>query len=644
MAVTRDALVGKVLYGSLFALVMPALLLLWARATSDVVLLPAVRSPPIGAALAAMGCGLTLWGMHGLWVHGGGLPMNAFPPTSFVTRDAFALVAHPIYSGFVLSCAGVAIVFGSASGLWFVTPMTALGCVAIVFGYERIDLRARFGERAERPWLSLAPEAPEPPTASMRLAAYGLVLIPWAIAYEAVVRLGVPPGARATTLSFEGHLPVIEWTEAVYASAYVLVPLAPWVARSQRDLREFMRSGLFAMAIVFPIYLAIPLVAPPRPFQPQGGFGQIAMLERAWDTPGAAMPSFHVIWALLAARVYARRWPAFASLAWIWAIAVGVSCVTTGMHATLDIVAGAFVYLGATRARRVWEGMHLVTQHIANSWREWHFGPVRVIDHGVYVALGSAVGFVIIATLIGPGHANAVLVVAFGALIGSGLWAQLIEGSARLARPYGFFGGVLGIVLGAFAAPRFGVSVWTMLGAACVAAPWIQSLGRLRCLVQGCCHGSPSREGIGIRYVHPRSRVTRLSDLGHVPVHPTPLYSILWNVFIALAVTRLWTSHAPLHFVGSMYLLLMGLGRFVEEAYRGEPQTFVWSGLRLYQWISIAIAGIGAVLTAAGRSAPAPPFAFRNDSLLPALGVGLFVWFAMGVDFPSSDRRFSRLA
>jgi hypothetical protein len=59
--VTRDALVGNVLYGSLFALVVPALLFLWARATSDVVLLPAVHSPPIGAARVAMGCGLTLW-------------------------------------------------------------------------------------------------------------------------------------------------------------------------------------------------------------------------------------------------------------------------------------------------------------------------------------------------------------------------------------------------------------------------------------------------------------------------------------------------------------------------------------------------------------------------------------------------------
>jgi hypothetical protein len=644
VAVTRGAFAGKVMYGALFAVVIPGLLVIWARATSDVILLPAVRSLPVGAAAALIGCGLMLWGMHGLWVHGGGLPMNAFPPPSYVARGAFAVVAHPIYTGFVLSCAGLAVLSGSASGLWLVTPMAALGCVALVLGYERIDLRIRFGPRAERPWLALAPDTCDPPTAGMRLAAYGLVLIPWALGYEAVVWLGVPSDAPATTLSFERNLPVVEWTEVLYASAYIVVLLAPWTASSQRSLREFMESGLLAMALVFPLYVGVPLVSPPRPFTPHGALGHVAMLERAWDTPGAATPSFHVLWALLAARVYALRWPALAALAWTWALAVGASCVTTGMHSILDVFAGILAYFVVTRARALWERIRRVAERTANSWAEWRLGPVRIINHGAYAGLGSAVGFAIIATLTGPGHSSAVALVALVALVGSALWAQLIEGSPRLARPYGFFGGLLGIVIASPAAPRLGVPVWTMLAAACVAGPWIQSLGRIRCLVQGCCHGSRSPEIVGIRYVHPRSRVTRLSGLGNVAVHPTPLYSIAWNVLIALVATRLWTSHARLHLIAGVYLLLMGLGRFIEEAYRGEPQTVAWCGLRLYQWISVAIVGAGAVVTAAGRSAPAPSFVFHGDALVPALAFGLVTWFAMGVDFPTSRRRFSRLA
>src|SRR5262249_9695647 len=134
-----------------------------------------------------------------------------------------------------------------------------------------------------------------------------------------------------------------------------------------------------------------------------------------------------------------------------------------------------------------------------------------------------------------------------------------------LPRPYGFYGGLLGIILGSLAAPLFGTPIWLLLGAYCVAGPWIQALGRLRCLVQGCCHGHESKPSIGIRYTPPRSRVCRLSTLGGVPVHPTPLYSILWNVVIALVVGRLWSLAAPLGFIGGAYLALNGFGRFVEE-------------------------------------------------------------------------------
>ena len=41
----------------------------------------------------------------------------------------------------------------------------------------------------------------------------------------------------------------------------------------------------------------------------------------------------------------------------------------------------------------------------------------------------------------------------------------------------------------------------------------------------------------------------------------------------------------------------MGLGRFVEEAYRGEVQTPFLFGLRLYQWMAILSIVLGAICT-----------------------------------------------
>jgi phosphatidylglycerol:prolipoprotein diacylglycerol transferase len=280
---------------------------------------------------------------------------------------------------------------------------------------------------------------------------------------------------------------------------------------------------------------------------------------------------------------------------------------------------------------------------IANSWREWRIGPVRVMSHGFYAGVGAALGVAVAVWLAGRPSLWWIVALALAAQLGAGLWAQLVEGSPQLLRPYGYFGSVLAVVLVCLAAGLAGQDAWTMLAAFAVGACVTQAAGRLRCLVQGCCHGRPVNAAWGLRYRHPRSRVVRLSHLENVPLHPTQLYSILWTLAVGLLLAVLWLRAAPLPFIAGLYLLLVGLGRFVEEHLRGEPQTVCVGGLRLYQWLAIAFVLAGGLLTSvAGAPAPAPqplpPGAF------PALaGLGVFTCFLYGVDFPNSNRRFSRL-
>jgi hypothetical protein len=85
----------------------------------------------------------------------------------------------------------------------------------------------------------------------------------------------------------------------------------------------------------------------------------------------------------------------------------------------------------------------------------------------------------------------------FWALLGAGIWGQLLEGSPKLLRPFGWYGGMVGGLVGALTAPVFGTPVIPLLAGMALAAPWIQMLGRLRCLVQGCCHGGPAPDGVG---------------------------------------------------------------------------------------------------------------------------------------------------
>jgi prolipoprotein diacylglyceryltransferase/protein-S-isoprenylcysteine O-methyltransferase Ste14 len=631
---------GKWVYGAVFVVLLPIALAAWAMATVDTVRLPAVTSRPFGLAVALIGMALLLMGIAHLWIYGGGLPMNAYPPPRHVARGVFRFLPHPIYTGFSALSVGVSIVAGSASGLWLVSPMVALGCAALVLGYERHDLRERFGTVGG----NLLPQAgTSAPSASDRLACYFFVLLPWLILYEAVVAMGTPPDAVSGVLPFERRLPVVEWSEIFYASVYVVTALAPLFARTRSDLRTFSVRGLGAMLVAFPLYLAIPLIAPPRPFTLHTGLGQLLRLERALDSPVAAFPSFHIIWAMLAAQVFARRRPRLTWLYYGWALLVAASCVTTGQHALVDVLGGAATVGLVVRGPALWNTLRTQAERIANSWKEWRIGPVRVINHGVYAGVGAWLSLWIAVTMAGPERQTAILVAACAAVLGAALWAQFVEGSSQLLRPFGFYGGLLGGTLGALMAPMFGTSFWLVLAAFSVGGPWAQAMGRLRCLVQGCCHGRPAPEAIGIRYVHPRSRVCRLTAWTGVPLHPTPIYSILWNGLIALAMTRLWTLAAPLHLISGMYFILTGLGRFVEEAWRGEPQTPVFWRLRLYQLAAVVSVIGGALMTALGRSAAAPAPRFAWDTLPPALLFGLAVSMAMGVDFPNSNRRFSRL-
>ena len=111
------------------------------------------------------------------------------------------------------------------------------------------------------------------------------------------------------------------------------------------------------------------------------------------------------------------------------------------------------------------------------------------------------------------------------------------------------------------------------------------------------------------------------------------------------AVREIGSLGAAFGLVAGTYLILVGVTRFVEESYRGEPQTPIVGGLRIYQWMAVLSAAFGIVLTTIPSGHP-PGLAFAFDLRVVLSGAlyGLLVGFAMGVDFPGSARRFARLA
>lgn len=452
-------MLARVLYAAVFVAVIPLVLLGWANALEGRVNLPQIRDPVSGSVIALAGVALTAWAMVALWRDGGGLPMNAFPPTRRVTRGPFAVVRHPIYTGFVLAVAGVSVAAGSSPGLWVITPASALGCAVLLWGYEN-DATTR--------------------------------------------RLGVPPPTALSPIT--------------------------------------------------------------------GVFARVA----GWAKP---------------------------------------------------------VAVGLARA----------AERIANSWREWRVGPLRVINHAAYAAIAAAVGSMICGVLLGPDARPWIPMLALVCLVGAALWGQVFVGAPSSLRPFGYFGAVLAGALGLACMGLMGETVWPLAAALAVAAPWVQAIGRLRCLVQGCCHGAPTDRPWAIRYRHPRSRVCRVAGLCGVGVHPTPCYSMIANAVIGAFLAVLWAQRAEASIIAGAYLILAGMARFVEEHTRGEPHTPVVRGLRVYQWFAIASVAAGISLSAIPTDGVPPIGPFDPATIAWSLIVGLVYGLAMGVDVLDSTRRFARL-
>lgn len=645
MAITRRW--GAAAYGSLFVLLLPTLLTIWAWRLdqSAMAFWPVPFRPWVGVCLTIIGLGLMVVSMRALWVKGQGLPMNAYPPPSYVVSSSYALLSHPIYVSFVLLVIGAAIALQSAAGLWVVAPIAALSVIALVTGYEGPSLRQRFGASASRTPLLGVPAANDSRASwSQRLSACAIGLGPWALVYAVFSRMPTPVGALDLRMSWEQNLAVLPWTIWVYSAAYPLVIAGPLLLHTQLALRRYVIAAWITTLLGFMLMLLVPGRVPLLPVVGDGAITWLVHNNRALDAEWLALPSFHAAWIVLTAYCLKNR---FASLARLWiliVVAICVSCVLTGSHAVLDVAAGIVLGMLGWHYERVGQWLVRGAEALSNSWSAVQIGPLRFISHALWSGLAATVGILVVLLLAGPDLvADAGLV--FGAgVIAAGAWGYLLEGGGRLSRPFGYYGFLVGVIAAMVLLAVVDSTASLRLTAAFVCGgPLAQAIGRLRCLVQGCCHGRRTNAPWGIRVVHPKSRVTALSHLRGVPIHPTQLYSIASNLWISAWMWRLWNVGATTTFITGMYFVLSSLARFVEEQYRGEPQTRRIFGLAVYQWLAIVLFVAGIVFSMFDSLPAYPALALNRIGVLTSLAAGGFAAVCMSVDWPHSQRPLSRL-
>ncbi len=654
---SKHPLLGRILYALAFCVLIPALLVNGACVWEPFMKLTPICSPVWGGLIAVAGMTLMLGSMLALKRKGGGLPMNAYPPPKFVSTGFYGLLPHPIYWGFCLCCAGASVICGSAAGLYVMTPLAALGCAAIVYGYEKRDLERRFGQSSPPTLLGLAPDNEEKTYPGKRLSGCCLILAFWAVAYYGGSWTEVIAGAPTCRVFGESGMFFGDAAIWVYQSIYLIVPLVLLLGSgTNRRLRylSVMSYGCFGLGLF--LFLMAPFSCPLTEFRAET-FIQRALLLDIQSLPAwpVAFPSFHALWAFIMAGFL---WKFFkrgmGAAGWLWALLLCVSCVATGMHGWLDIIGARGVYLIVAQAKTLARLALKGSERLANSWACVMIGPWRVINHALYVFISAAGGFILIVSLAGADYLWPLVIVSICSLVGGGVWAQLVEGSSRLLRPFGYYGaiigGIVGVGLAGYVYPLItgaDLSGWGLFAAVATASPWIQAIGRLRCLVQGCCHGHPIGEAHahwGTAHHNPASRVCRLTEWSGIPLHATPLYSIGFNLIAGWILLRLWCAGMPAGLQVGLYFMLAGLTRFVEESYRGEPQTHRPGGLSVYQWLAIAFIGVAFIfwnIPAAMVAVPALSWSWHV--LIPATLIGAIYAFCMSTDFPASNKRFARL-
>ncbi len=189
-------------------------------------------------------------------------------------------------------------------------------------------------------YLSLPPASDILPSFKERIRTCLIVFVPWLIVYETFIYIGAPEDAVSTNLAFEENLPIWEFSEVFYAFAILYSLCVPFVIKSSRQLRSFITDVWFTIVFVGIIYALFPLVVKQREFIPHSFLGRMILFERSTDGESGALPSCHVIWAFLSAAYFSRS---FERLKWLWytlAVLISMSCITTGAHSILDVVAG----------------------------------------------------------------------------------------------------------------------------------------------------------------------------------------------------------------------------------------------------------------------------------------------------------------
>src|SRR5262245_42307713 len=223
--------------------------------------------------------------------------------------------------------------------------------------------------------------------------------------------------------------------------------------------------------------------------------------------------------------------------------------------------------------------------------------PARIMDLGIYLIIAALVGAKLMLVIVDYKYFQ----------------AQPRE-LLSLVRAGGvFYGGLLAaFATGMFLVGRYKLPLWTT---ADLIAPGIalgHVVGRIGCLLAGCCYGKPTSVPWAITFTDPVASVNVGTPLNY-PLHPTQLYDAGAELIILFVL--LFTERRGRPFPGRtfwLYMLLYAISRYIIEIYRGDERGII-VGLSTSQFVSVVLVPVSIYMLwrLRARRGPTPEAAAR---------------------------------
>jgi phosphatidylglycerol:prolipoprotein diacylglycerol transferase len=248
------------------------------------------------------------------------------------------------------------------------------------------------------------------------------------------------------------------------------------------------------------------------------------------------------------------------------------------MHPILFDVGGLTIYsYGVLLAGAYLLGLQLALARA----RTRGLSPPRVLDLGIWIIVSALVGAKLLLLLVNARE-----------------FTDHPRDLFALARSGGvFYGGLIGgLAVGVWYIRRHGLPLWTTTD---VFAPGValgHIVGRLGCLMAGCCFGRPASVSWAITFHDPAAAANLGTPLG-IPLHPTQLYEAgAEAVILALLLALERRGRAFPGRTFWTYMLLYGVSRFVIEFYRGDSRGMVFDVVSTSQAIAMILVPLSIVM------------------------------------------------